>query len=317
MLTQKASIKSWEQHSGRLLDTVNNFDVIDCHGCGFAHIVPIPTPQELTEVYREDYYSVEKPLYFRHHREDLSWWNMVNEERYLFLEEHLPAGRRRIIDIGSGPGFFLQLGKARGWETLGIEPSRQAAAHARSLDLEIVNEFLGPENVGGLGTFDAVYMHEVLEHIPEPAAMLGLAGQLLEPDGILCVVVPNDYNPLQELLRRHLDFKPWWVAPPHHINYFTFSSIDAVMDSAHLQVIEKTATFPMELFLLMGDNYVGNDTVGRAMHARRKALEMNLTQGGRGDLKQAFYAGLASRGLGREIVAYAGRRGPNMDKENQ
>jgi len=295
-------IKSWGEHQGELVDSVNGFDVVECQTCGFKHIVPIPTTEELKGLYHEDYYSKEKPLYFERHREDIDWWNMVYAERYEFFEQHLPPTRRRILDIGSGPGFFLKLGKERGWKTVGIEPSQQAAEHARGLGLEIVNEFFSEDNVDSFSTFDVVHMHEVLEHIPDPSGMLRLAYRLLARGGILCVIVPNDYNPLQKVLREHLGYKPWWVAPPHHINYFDSDSLERLVQHTGFQVVHKTVTFPMELFLLMGDNYVGDDSLGRACHGRRKKLELNLKLGKLDALKRALYATLVEYGIGREIV---------------
>ena len=53
----------------------------------------------------------------------------------------MPRERRRLLDIGSGPGFFLKTAKERGWRVLGIEPSRQAATHARDLGIEVVEGF--------------------------------------------------------------------------------------------------------------------------------------------------------------------------------
>jgi SAM-dependent methyltransferase len=297
--------KSWKEHQGEVADSVNGFDVVECQTCGFKHIVPIPTTEELKGLYHEDYYSKEKPLYFERHREDIEWWNMVYAERYEFFEQHLPPTRRRILDIGSGPGFFLKLGKERGWETVGIEPSQQAAEHARGLGLEIVNEFFTEDNVDSFSTFDVVHMHEVLEHIPDPARMLRLAYRLLNAKGLLCVIVPSDYNPLQKVLREHLGYEPWWVAPPHHINYFDFDSLERLVQCTGFKVVHKTATFPMELFLLMGDNYVGNDSLGRTCHGRRKKLELNLKLGKLDALKRALYATLAEYGIGREIVMLA------------
>lgn len=293
-------------HEGRVLDAANGFDVIECEVCGFKHIVPVPTADELRDIYQEEYYTIEKPLYFERHREDLEWWNMVYAERYEFFENCLPAEKRSILDVGSGPGFFLKLGKDRGWSTLGIEPSRQASDHARNLGLTIVNEFLNETNVEELGHFDVVHMHEVLEHIPDPAAMLDLAHRLLAPGGVLCVIVPNDYNPLQEILRRQ-GFKPWWVAPPHHVNYFDFASLQSLVSKVGFDAMHATATFPMELFLLMGDNYIGNDEVGRAMHAKRKNLEMTLNRTQHSQLKQQLYSSLADLKMGREIVLYASK----------
>ena len=284
------------KHNGKQLDTVGDFQVIDCEPCGFKHILPIPTPQELEELYRTDYYSVQKPLYVSHHLEDIVWWNIVYNEQYEFLERH--TNQRRILDIGSGAGFFLQCGRHRGWEALGIEPSCEAKDHAWSIGVETVNEFLTEDNVDKFGTFDVVHLHEVLEHVPDPAGMLKLAHRLLNPRGIICIIVPNDYNPLQKILREKLNYKPWWVAPPHHINYFNFDSLEMLV-SKQFEVIHKTATFPMEFFLLMGDNYVGNDTLGRQCHSKRKKLEIAL-----GDIKERLYDSLAELKIGREIVMY-------------
>ena len=186
------SSRQWQQHSGLVLDRVNEFDVIECLSCGYKHVVPIPSQEELVQVYREDYYSHEKPLYLDEHQEDLDWWNLVYDERYDYLESQLPGESRSLLDIGSGPGFFLLRGKARGWKTTGVEPSKRAAAHSRDLGLDVREGFVDEAVVKSLGTFDVVYLHEVLEHIPNPASLLSIVSQLLKPGGILCVIVPND-----------------------------------------------------------------------------------------------------------------------------
>ncbi len=299
--------QTWNGHHGAVLDAKNDFDVIECEVCAFRHIVPIPTPSQMEELYREDYYSVEKPLYIERHREDVEWWYLVYGDRYDVFEANLPPGKHLILDVGSGPGFFLKCGTDRGWDALGIEPSRQAAEHGRSLGLTIVQQFLSEQNVDDFGLFDVVHMHEVLEHIGDPRQMLELARRLLKPGGILCVIVPNDYNPFMEVLRSALGFEPWWVAPPHHVNYFDVDSLQGLVKSSGFDLMHVTATFPMELFLLMGDNYVGNDEVGRRMHERRKRLEMALAKGGQSKLKNDIYANFAALGVGREAVVYARR----------
>ncbi len=300
-------VKEWHQHKGNVLDRVEEFDVIDCEVCRFNHIVPIPTVQELETVYREDYYSREWPDYIDLHREDLDWWNLQYDEQYSLFEELLPQEQRRILDVGSGPGFFLLKGKQRGWETIGVEPSVQALDHSRGLGLEIIEGFLDEELTTKLGCFDVVHMNEVLEHIPDPVNMLNLGYRLLRPGGVLCIIVPNDYNPLQEALRSTCGYHPWWLAPPHHINYFNFTTLSHLVKNMGFDVIRKTGTFPMELFLLMGDNYVGDDKVGRVMHGKRKKLEMNLRKAGCSTLWQKFYSSLADVEVGREVVMYARR----------
>lgn len=294
-------------HAGPVVDERDGFEVVACAACGFTHVVPLPDPAELEHVYREEYFSLEKPLYIDHHLEDADWWRLAYGDRYATFEELLPPGRRRILDVGSGPGLFLQTGVERGWGTLGVEPSRQAAAHSRGLGLEIVEEFLDETTAPMLGCHDVVHMSEVLEHIPDPARLLRLVHGLVEPGGLVCVVVPNDYSPFQQALRDVDGYEPWWLAPPHHLNYFDFDSLARLLERCGFEVCLREATFPIDLFLLMGDRYVGDDEVGRACHARRKRLERVLDAAGLTPLRRSLYRALAEHGVGREAIVVARR----------
>jgi len=175
------------------------------------------------------------------------------------------------------------------------------------LGLDIVCDFLTDERSRDLGTFDVVYMHEVLEHIPDPEAMARRAFSLLDPKGLLCVVVPNDYNPFQAALRSTMGFEPWWVAPPHHINYFNSASLAALLKRTGFDIAHVETTFPIDLFLLMGDNYVGDDKVGRECHKRRMTFELNMERSGLTGLRRGIYKSFGEQGLGREIVMLARR----------
>ncbi len=292
-------------HKGNILDRCNEYNVIDCEECGFVHIDPVPSEADLEKTYREEYYSVEKPEYIARSEEDLVWWNICYKERYETFEEHLPPERRRILDVGSGPGYFLLHGKERGWKTAGIEPSEQASEHSRSLGLYIVNSFLNRYTAEGLGQFDVIHMSEVLEHIPGPADLVQLCYSMLKPGGLLCAIVPNEYSHFQKALKNACNYKPWWIAPPHHINYFNLDSLKKLVMNNGFEIIVSEATFPMDMFLLMGDNYVGNDDLGRACHMKRKTMEMNLTAAGLSDIKRKLYRQFAEMGIGREVILYA------------
>lgn len=296
---------AWQGHAGVALDTVNGFTVIDCDACRFKHIVPIPTPAELDHVYGHDYYSTEKPLYIQRHLEDREWLNLVYAERYELFERLLGDGTRTLLDVGSGPGMFLLHGVQRGgWSVRGLEPASQAAAHSRGLGLDVTQAFLDERTAASLGRFDVVHMNEVLEHVPDPRGVLRVIDTLLNPGGLVALMVPNDYSPFQSALRTAAGFDPWWVAPPHHVNYFDVPSIQRVL-SERFEVVSVETTFPIDLFLLMGDNYVGHDELGRACHAKRKAFELTLGRAGMTPLKQAMYRSLASLGIGRDVFVVA------------
>jgi hypothetical protein len=66
--------------------------------------------------------------------------------------------------------------------------------------------------------------------------------------------------------------------------------------------------FPMDFFLLMGDNYVGNDSLGRASHSRRKSLDIMLNEPELKDFKKEMYSLMAKHGIGREMVIYGEKK---------
>lgn len=296
-------------HSGKVLDKVAEYSIIDCEACAFVHMDPIPTQEELDRVYREEYYTDEKPLFIERVIEDIDWWNAMYDDRYEYLESVLPDSRRRILDLGCGPGYFLKRGMERGWKGTGVEPSRQAGAHAKSLGVEVINTFFNDSGLKGKEAFDAVHLSEVLEHIIDPAGLLKDIHDVLLPGGFACAIVPNDYSPVQKLLRRKAGIKPFWLAPPHHINYFTYDSLSRLFERAGFEVTRRTAMFPIDFFLLMGDNYVGNDQLGRASHSRRKSLDLMLCEPELKGFKKELYELMANFNIGREMVVFGRKQG--------
>jgi hypothetical protein len=55
----------------------------------------------------------------------------------------------------------------------------------------------------------------------------------------------------------------------------------------------------------MGDNYVGDDQLGRACHARRKQFELALARADKSALRQEMYRRLAGLGIGRDVFIIA------------
>lgn len=296
------TIVTWQSHHGPSLARVKDFDIIECAGCGFRHTVPLPTPEALDETYRQDYYTQEKPTFLARSAEDQAWAELGQNDRLEIFEQLLGSERRRLLDIGCGPGFFLKTAQGRGWRVKGIEPSRQAAAHARGLGLDITEGFFGKETAPSLGRFDAVNLNNVLEHLPDPIGLVSTAVDLLDAGGLVCINVPNDFSPFQIAGRNAVSANEWWIAPPHHLNYFDFDSGARFLERLGLAVVERTTSFPMELFLMMGEDYIGKDDVGRACHGRRKRFDLAFEEAGLGKTRRAFYRALASAGIGREAV---------------
>jgi len=99
-------------HSG---DVIDGIDVIACASCGFKHILPLPSQSELDALYKDAYYSSEKPQYLKDSdsEEDQAWWEMTYRRDFDLFDKHLQKETPRLLEIGSGPGFFLKVGKER------------------------------------------------------------------------------------------------------------------------------------------------------------------------------------------------------------
>jgi len=294
--------KKFLEHKGPTIDRVGKYRVIDCQRCLFKHVDPIPGEAEITTFYKDKFYNIKKPNYLKYSKKDLDWWMATYKNYYQIFRKHTRGSK--LLDIGSGPGYFIKCGQGLGWNTLGFEPSGTAYKHSKKLGINVVNDFFDYEKAKQYGKFDVVCLNLVLEHLVDPTKVLKDVKKILSKKGLLFILSPNDYNPFQMILKQQLGFKSWWVVPLEHINYFDFSSIKKLLKKLGFSIIDLLATYPMETFLLSGENYIGNDKIGRKCHKKRIKFEMNLYKHNP-ELLNIFYRSLAQNNLGREFVVIA------------
>ncbi len=293
---------SWKSHKGHVIDTKSNFHIIDCIKCRFKHIIPIPDLDELKNQYESKFID-ERPLIKQKLLDEFSWWQILYNEKFDYLESILNPNSKSILDIGCGFGYFLKVGMDRGWSVMGIDLSRQSVDFAKEQNIHAIQgDFIETDFKNQ--KFDVVHLHEVLEHLADPISVLEKTKKILKPNGLVCILSPNDYNPLQNILREK-DFSPWWVAPPLHINYFNFDSIEKLLKHLDFEILLKTSTFPMELFLLMGDNYVQDKDLGSKVHKKRINFETNLYDTENEELRRNLYKCFSDLKIGREFIIIA------------
>lgn len=291
-------------HNGKIIDKARNNKVLDCNNCGFTHVLPIPDQKELQHIYSSKYYEEEKPLYIKRDKEDGKWWKTIYRDRVDLLEKHASAKSKKLLELGSGPGNFLHYAKSHGWHVLGIEPSASNLKFYKRNRIKVINGFYEGIEPNTIGHFDCVVMYEFLEHIQDPHGAIKFAHKVLNKNGVISVTVPNDYNPLQAVVIKKLKLKPYWFAPPFHINYFNIDTIKRLLEKNGFKIIDIETDFPMEFFLLMGENYVGNDKLGRDVHKKRKLLDMALSEYNN-DLKKNIYSTFAKYNIGRNVTVSA------------
>ncbi len=295
-----------KEHPGKVLHHANGARVVECAACGFAHLDPKPESKTLASFYEDTFYDEANPDYLAKTEREIAYWNrVVFAAKEKNLRNFLGASGW-ILDIGCCGGFLLRYFADHGWEVLGLEPGRSAYAWAcKKSRIPAVQDFFERVPEEELGTFDAVHLAFVMEHVSEPKAFIAKIHRVLKPGGVVCIEVPNDFNALQGVVTSVLAKEAYWVCAPDHINYFSFESMEKLLINGGFTILRRDATFPLELFLLMGDDYVGNENIGLACHERRMRMEERLHDGGAADLLKNLYADLAQRGLGREMILYA------------
>ena len=116
--------------------------------------------------------------------------------------------------------------------------------------------------------------------------------------------VPNDFTEIQTAAEGSgVQRSRWWVTAPDHINYFRAESARAACAAAGLKVVDITADFPMEFFLLMGVNYVDDPACGKQAHDMRRRFETIMPK----EMRQSLYRAFADLGMGRNILVTATR----------
>ena len=91
------------------------------------------------------------------------------------VERHVPprpdGSRGLLVDLGCWTGSFLEAARERGWDTLGVEPSRWASQVARDAGLDVRTTGWEDADLPD-GQVACVVMGDVLEHLEDPGAAL-------------------------------------------------------------------------------------------------------------------------------------------------
>jgi 2-polyprenyl-6-hydroxyphenyl methylase/3-demethylubiquinone-9 3-methyltransferase len=122
------------------------------------------------------------------------WWDPAGEFKPLhdinplrldWIAQHAPLEGARVLDVGCGGGILAEAMARRGAKVTGIDLAekalRVAQLHLLESKLDIRYEMSSVEEVAG--QFDLVTCMELLEHVPDPAAMVAACARLVRPGG--------------------------------------------------------------------------------------------------------------------------------------
>ena len=139
------------------------------------------------------------------------WWDPqgpskplhdLNPLRLQYIDRAVSLAGKRVVDVGCGGGILSEAMARAGAHVLGIDLSQAcldvARLHALEARIEAAGGALDYRAVSAEALaqehpahFDAVTCMELLEHVPDPAAMLAALASLVRPDGEVIVSTLN------------------------------------------------------------------------------------------------------------------------------
>ena len=192
------------------------FVIARCVTCGFLFTQDYPDENEIYKYY-------ESTGYISH--SDTSE-GIINKIYHLARQVMLLRKRKiikittglkhgNLLDVGSGTGHFASVMQNSGWSVKGIEINEKARDFSSStFNLEII----APHQISELdsNSFDCVTVWHVLEHFHDPDKYISDIIQLLKPEGICLVALPNSAS-CDAKYYRHV-----WAAfdVPRHLWHF-------------------------------------------------------------------------------------------------
>lgn len=199
--------------------------ILRCHTCG---LVFEAAHGGTAHLYDDEYFHGSG---YSNYPERERQWRREARARLRWIQR-VGAGRR-LLEVGSAAGFFLDEARKRGLEGLGVEVATGMAAQARErFQLAVIDGEFEEVALPGSG-FDVVCAWHVIEHVSDPQAFLTQARRVLAPDGILALEVPNIASRTARRTGRNWDC----LQPGFHRLHFSPESLRFALERASFEII--------------------------------------------------------------------------------
>lgn len=150
----------------------------------------------------------------------------------------LYATDKRVLDIGGGLGFGSFLLSRFADKAFFVDRSKDAVRFVEKMWVESAPNIVpicgdADALVGGEGSFDCIFLMDVIEHVEDPLDLLKKAGRLLKKDGTLIITTPEE------------DYYPYSVCPPERWSDPEDKLINEAIWPWHIQALGEEKLLPL------------------------------------------------------------------------
>lgn len=252
--------------------------ILECQDCGLVTLSSLEHIQaghyENSGMHEETPKSMESWL-----RET----ELDDQRRFNLLRSVIP--NKKVLDFGCGNGGFLNKAKNLATEVVGIELEKRVQEFWQG-QLEIVPDLKNAE--GGVSLITAFH---VVEHLPDPRAILLNLANVLTTDGRMVIEVPSSDDAL--LMLYECDAFRKYTYWSNHLFLFNSSTLKTLALQAELQVvsIQQYQRYPLSNHL----HWLSHGKPGG--HEKWSFLDSSR-------LNEAYAASLASVGKCDTLIAW-------------
>lgn len=182
---------------------------LGCKKCGHVFVDGYFAPAAL-EILFSSTHAGQTPGHEIEQQRDI--WARVLET----VSDLRPALGGRWLDVGFGNGALLTTAAEFGYQVAGLDLRTENVRMMREAGYDAQAVEFGAYRPGE--PFDVLSMADVLEHMPFPKRALRHAWELLQPDGLLFLSMPNADAYLWQMLTRD-GANPYWGEIEHYHNF--------------------------------------------------------------------------------------------------
>lgn len=203
-------------------------DVFFCKKCELGMLSDNASEAELKKFYDQVYRKKFSPRLNKstNPRELYEIGSKFQGGRISLLKKHLNKNMK-LLEMGCSAGMFLNQAKKYVKEVVGIDyDSKSADFAAKKCKCKVYSCNLDETGLKN-GSFDAICMFQMLEHVKDPYKFVENAGKYLKNKGTICIEVPNLYDALIYAYNLPNHYKFYFHAA--HLWYFTTKSLSDLM----------------------------------------------------------------------------------------
>jgi len=214
----------------------DGIEILECRSCGLAFWVPDPDfrPESL---YAADYFEGTGRGHGYGDYGSLEVALRANFSKRLGSAALRPGAR--LLDLGAAFGFGVSEAARAGFGAFGLELSRSAARRAAVAAPGAIVAANALRLPFGTASLEIVTLWDVLEHLPDPAAVLGEIARVLVPDGRLLLTTGD----VGSLAARILGARWHLYTLPEHLFFFSRRSLRVLLEGAGFEIERMRAEF--------------------------------------------------------------------------